>query len=72
MSLLPRPDFEALNSQIRYLMFSVFQVEPGVLGDDREAVIKEARIFFEGQADKGVVASPSSARRRPEFRRQVR
>ncbi|RZL77304.1 MAG: hypothetical protein EOP32_25455 [Rhodococcus sp. (in: high G+C Gram-positive bacteria)] len=52
---MSRPDFDALNSQIRYLMFSVFQVEPGVLGDDREAVIKQARIFFEGQAEKGVV-----------------
>jgi hypothetical protein len=55
MSLLSRPDFDALNSQIRYLMFSVFQVEPGVLGDDREAVIKQALLFVEGQADKGVM-----------------
>ena len=36
-------------------MFSVFQVQPGALGDDREAAIKDARVFFEGLADKGVV-----------------
>ncbi|MEV0946448.1 hydrogen peroxide-dependent heme synthase [Rhodococcus sp. NPDC049939] len=52
---MARLDFDALNSEIRYLMFSVFQVQPGVLGDDREAVAKEARVFFEGQAEKGVV-----------------
>ncbi|WP_072691031.1 hydrogen peroxide-dependent heme synthase [Rhodococcus marinonascens] len=52
---MARLDFDTLNSDIRYLMFSVFQVEPGILGDDREAVVKEARIFFEGQAEKGVV-----------------
>ena len=48
-------DFDKFNSTIRYLMFSVFQVQPGVLGDDREAAIKEARLFFEGLEEKGVV-----------------
>ena len=52
---MARLDYQALNSTIRYLMFSVFQVQPGVLGDDREAAIKEARVLFEGLADKGVV-----------------
>ncbi|MBJ8345101.1 hydrogen peroxide-dependent heme synthase [Antrihabitans sp. YC2-6] len=52
---MARLDYQALNSTIRYLMFSVFQVQPGVLGDDREEAIKQARVFFEGLADKGVV-----------------
>ncbi|WP_067664597.1 hydrogen peroxide-dependent heme synthase [Nocardia miyunensis] len=52
---MARLDYAALNSTIRYLMFSVFQVQPGVLGQDREAATKEARAFFDGLADKGVV-----------------
>ncbi|NLU81325.1 hydrogen peroxide-dependent heme synthase [Rhodococcus sp. HNM0569] len=48
-------DYEALNSEIRYSMISVFRATPGALGDDREAAIKDARVFFEGLADKGVV-----------------
>ncbi|MFH5229880.1 hydrogen peroxide-dependent heme synthase [Antrihabitans spumae] len=52
---MARLDFQTLNSTIRYLMFSVFQVQPGQLGDDREAAIKDAQVFFEGLADKGVV-----------------
>lgn len=52
---MARLDYQELNSTIRYLMFSVFQVHPGVLGDDREAAIKEATVFFEGLAEKGVV-----------------
>ncbi|MEG8178617.1 chlorite dismutase family protein [Nocardia terpenica] len=52
---MARLDYQALNDTIRYLMFSVFQVEPGALGDDREAAIKEAREFFDSLADRGVV-----------------
>ncbi|MBJ8341368.1 chlorite dismutase family protein [Antrihabitans sp. YC3-6] len=52
---MARLDFQTLNSTIRYLMFSVFAVQPGQLGDDREAAIKDAQVFFEGLADKGVV-----------------
>ncbi|TSD96008.1 chlorite dismutase family protein [Skermania sp. ID1734] len=52
---MARLDFNALNSSIRYLMFSAFQVQPGALGEDREAAIKEARIFFEGLEERGVV-----------------
>lgn len=55
MVFVARLDFQTLNSTIRYLMFSVFQVQPGQLGDDREAAIKDAQVFFEGLADKGVV-----------------
>ncbi|MFD6456180.1 chlorite dismutase family protein, partial [Nocardia sp. NPDC060220] len=52
---MARLDYQALNSTIRYLMFSVFQVQPGVLGEDRAGAIKEAQEFFDGLADKGVV-----------------
>ena len=52
---MARLDYQALNSTIRYLMFSVYQVRPGVLGDDRAAAIKEARAYFDGLADRDVV-----------------
>ena len=45
---MARLDYQALNDAIRYLMFSVYRVTPGVLGDDREAAIKEAQAFFDG------------------------
>ncbi|WP_299565575.1 hydrogen peroxide-dependent heme synthase [uncultured Mycolicibacterium sp.] len=48
-------DYDALNSTIRYLMFSVFAVEPGVLGEDRDAVVEETVTFLKQQEDKGVV-----------------
>ncbi|MGV0797984.1 hypothetical protein ABQF26_13510, partial [Mycolicibacterium elephantis] len=34
-------DYDALNSTLRYLMFSVFSVQPGALGDERAGVIDE-------------------------------
>ncbi|WP_067809885.1 hydrogen peroxide-dependent heme synthase [Nocardia beijingensis] len=52
---MARLDYQALNSTIRYLMFSVFQVQPGVLGEDRDAATKEAKAFFDGLADRDVV-----------------
>ncbi|WP_028476625.1 hydrogen peroxide-dependent heme synthase [Nocardia sp. CNY236] len=51
---MARLDYQALNSTIRYLMFSVFQVRPGVLGKDRGVATKEATTFFDGLADRGV------------------
>ncbi len=51
-------DYDALNSTIRYLMFSVFAVRPGVLadGDDaRAAIVDETATFLKRQEDKGVV-----------------
>jgi hydrogen peroxide-dependent heme synthase len=48
-------DYDALNSTIRYLMFSVFSVEPGELGEQREAVVDEASRFFKQQEERGVV-----------------
>lgn len=51
---MARLDYSALNSTLRYLMFSVYKVTPGVLGEDRAAAAKEAKVFFEGREDKGV------------------
>ena len=50
-------DFDELNSTIRYLMFSVFSVKPGVLGDDdaRAALVDETATFLKHQEDNGVV-----------------
>lgn len=55
MGAMARLDFKALNDTIRYLMFSVFQVEPGELGENRAAAIKEATAFFESLEERGVV-----------------
>ena len=52
---IPGLDYEALNSTIRYLMFSVFSVRPGELGDDRAAVVDDAATFFKQQEERGVV-----------------
>lgn len=52
---MTRLDYDALNSTIRYVMFSVFSVQPGVLGDQRDAVIDETGAFLKRQEDSGVV-----------------
>ncbi|AWV47735.1 hypothetical protein JK2ML_1045 [Mycobacterium leprae Kyoto-2] len=48
-------DYNTLNSTIRYLMFSVFSVRPGVLGAQRDTVIHDVRTFFKHQEKRGVV-----------------
>ncbi|WKG05993.1 hydrogen peroxide-dependent heme synthase [Mycolicibacterium sp. HK-90] len=48
-------DYDELNSTIRYLMFSVFAVSPGELGEDRTEVTAEAAAFFKTQEERGVV-----------------
>jgi len=51
-------DYDALNSTIRYLMFSVFAVRPGALAhqdDARAAVVDETATFLKVQEDNGVV-----------------
>ena len=48
-------DYDALNAALRYLMFSVFAVRPGELGDRREAVIDDAATFLKQQEERGVV-----------------
>ena len=52
---MARLDFDELNATIRYLMFSVFAAQPGVLGDDRAAAVDEAATFLKQQEDNGVV-----------------
>ncbi|WP_433703351.1 hydrogen peroxide-dependent heme synthase [Prescottella equi] len=48
---MARLDFDKLNSTLRYAMFSVFQVQPGVLGEDRAAAVKNAQDFFASYED---------------------
>ena len=50
-----RLDYAALNSTVRYTMWSVFRVEPGRLGDDRGAAASQAGEFVEALEGKGVV-----------------
>jgi peroxiredoxin len=52
---MARLDFDTLNATIRYLMFSVFAVRPGALGEDRDAVIEETSTFLKDQQANGVV-----------------
>ena len=59
MAKLGKLDYDALNSTLRYLMFSVFSVRPGALGEDRSDARKEAiddaSSFFKLQEERGVV-----------------
>ncbi|OMC34554.1 hypothetical protein A5740_09715 [Mycobacterium sp. GA-1841] len=51
-------DYDELNSTIRYLMFSVFAVQPGILGAEdtaRAEVTDEAAAFFKTTEERGVV-----------------
>lgn len=48
-------DFEKLNSTIRYTMWSAFKVTPGVLGDNREDAVAEAREFLARYEDADLV-----------------
>lgn len=52
---MTRLDFDALNATLRYLMFSVYRVSPGVLGDRRDDVVEETARFLTAQEDRGVV-----------------
>src|SRR3954447_20929144 len=52
---MARLDYSALNSTVRYTMWSVFRVEPGRLGDDRTAAATQAAEFVEALEGKGVV-----------------
>ena len=42
IGFMAKLDYDALNSTLRYLMFSVFSVRPGALGEQRDAVIDDA------------------------------
>ncbi len=55
---MARLDYDTLNATIRYVMFSAFAVQPGVLGYDEEsraAVIDETSTFLKQQEERGVV-----------------
>jgi chlorite dismutase len=52
---MARLDYAALNSTVRYTMWSVFRVEAGRLGDDRAAAASQAAEFVEALDGKGVV-----------------
>jgi chlorite dismutase len=43
---MARLDYKKLNSTVRYLMFSVFTVTPGQLGEDRDAVAADLEEFL--------------------------
>jgi peroxiredoxin len=42
-------DYDALNSMTRYMMISVFAVQPQALEEDRAAVIDETATFLKQQ-----------------------
>ena len=48
-------DYDTLNSMTRYMMISVFSVQPEALGDERAAVVDDTATFLKQQEDKGVV-----------------
>jgi len=52
---MARLDYAELNSTIRYTMWSVFRVRPGVLGEDRSDVATETTAFLDALEGKGVV-----------------
>jgi peroxiredoxin len=52
---MARLDYDRLNSEIRYTMWSVFRVRPGGLGEDRAEATAQATEFFDALAGKGVV-----------------
>ena len=52
---MARLDYSKLNSTLRYLMFSVFSVTPGQLGQDRAAVAADLEQFLARYADTDVV-----------------
>ena len=56
-------DYRRINAAVRYEMFSVFQVKPGALGEDRAAVIVEAQTYLDGLADAGVTCGRTPWRR---------
>ncbi len=55
MSAMARLDYDKLNSTVRYMMISVFAVQPGALDDDRTEVIAEVERFLKEREGDGVV-----------------
>jgi hydrogen peroxide-dependent heme synthase len=52
---MARLNYSELNDTIRYTMWSVFRVEPGVLPDDREKAALVTQEYLDGLSDLGVV-----------------
>ncbi|MBD8505348.1 chlorite dismutase family protein [Hoyosella sp. G463] len=52
---MARLDYKALNDTIRYLMFSVYRVEPGLLGEDREAARADLQRYLDDLDQRGVI-----------------
>ncbi|WP_278312949.1 hydrogen peroxide-dependent heme synthase [Lolliginicoccus levis] len=52
---MARLDYKALNDTIRYLMFSVYRVEPGLLGEDREAARADLQRYLDDLDERGVI-----------------
>lgn len=52
---MARLDYDKLNSTTRYMMISVFAVEPGALDDNRAEAIGDVTAFFKQREDDGVV-----------------
>ena len=52
---MARLDYSRLNSTLRYLMFSVFSVTPGELGEDRQTVTSDLASFLARFDDTDVV-----------------
>ncbi|WJY97712.1 hydrogen peroxide-dependent heme synthase [Corynebacterium fournieri] len=48
-------DFDKLNATQRFLQFAVFRAIPGALGNERAELIDEARAFFAGLEEQGLV-----------------
>lgn len=58
MGTMAHLDYDKLNSTIRYVMFSVFSVRPGVLDEGpgtRDEVADQAATFLKQQEERGVV-----------------
>jgi chlorite dismutase len=54
MEPMARLDYTELNSAIRYTMWSVFRVRPGVLGEDRAEAAAQFTEFIDALGGKGV------------------
>ncbi|WP_149359863.1 hydrogen peroxide-dependent heme synthase [Lolliginicoccus suaedae] len=52
---MARLDYKALNDTIRYLMFSVYRVEPGLLGEEREAARADLQRYLDDLDERGVI-----------------
>ncbi|MDT5126671.1 MAG: hydrogen peroxide-dependent heme synthase, partial [Mycobacterium sp.] len=55
MKSMAKLDYDTLNSMTRYMMISVFAVQPEALGEERAAVVDETATFLKQQEEGGVV-----------------